>query len=591
MAAAPSPSSDEFLEIGSVLDGRYRIDGVIGGGGMARVYRAEHLGIGRSVAIKVLYASQSRSREAVTRFQREAITSGRLEHPNIVAVTDSGMLHDGRCFLVMESLDGETLADRLAREGRLPWRAALALVRGIVVGLRHAHDHGVIHRDIKPDNIFVLRRDEDPLVKILDFGIAKLQEGAASDTRITQRGLTVGSPTYMSPEQAVDGEITPASDLYSTTVVLFEMLAGRTPFDRGDPVATMKAHISMPPPTLRDMAPEIDLPHGLEEIVQRGLAKSIAERIGSAGKLLGMLDRICAEAAASHVRGSRPATAPEAASPSGWSELATAERRPDSDQHTGRAHRRQVERTMLVRARSRTRAPIIIGSMAFTLIAVIVGYLALGSKDHATVASNPVTSQVAADASNPVTSQVATDAASLITSEPHPAALADQPTTSPDAASEDDVEIDMEDEAASAATRSAPGSAGSSTTKEKKRDRDQAKQWIAKGNADLKAGKFDEATTSFQRALAANRNAHGALAGLAEVAYNRADFSGAVLTAKRAVALAPARVGYRMTLAKSYYKIMRYEDAVQQWRKVLELDPTNTSAQNNIEMAQSKTGR
>src|SRR5690242_4507753 len=112
------PSPDELLEPGSVLDGRYRIDGVFGGGGMARVYRAEHLGIGRSVAIKVLHARLSQNRDAVARFQREAVTSGRLEHPNIVSVTDSGMLHDGRCFLVMESLDGETLGERLAREHR-----------------------------------------------------------------------------------------------------------------------------------------------------------------------------------------------------------------------------------------------------------------------------------------------------------------------------------------------------------------------------------------------------------------------------------------------------------------------------------------
>src|SRR5262249_54849970 len=154
---------------GSVLADRYRIEGVLGGGGMARVYRAEHLELARPVAIKVLHASHSRDREAVLRFQREAATSRRLSHPNIVSVTDAGLLEDGCCYLVMEALEGETLDEQLRREGRRPWPDAVRLLREVLLGLRHAHAHGVVHRDIKPGNIFLLRASAGPLVKLLDF--------------------------------------------------------------------------------------------------------------------------------------------------------------------------------------------------------------------------------------------------------------------------------------------------------------------------------------------------------------------------------------------------------------------------------------
>ncbi|HLL23030.1 MAG TPA: serine/threonine-protein kinase, partial [Kofleriaceae bacterium] len=166
-------SADEGLQIGSVLDGRYRIDTVIGTGGMGRVYRGEHTGIGRTVAIKVLHTEISRNREAAQRFQREALASGRLDHPNIVGVSDFGVLDDGACYLVMEALEGEPLGRRLDRETRLPWPFALEILRGVLLGLKHAHDKGVVHRDIKPDNIFLAQKEGELVVKILDFGIAK----------------------------------------------------------------------------------------------------------------------------------------------------------------------------------------------------------------------------------------------------------------------------------------------------------------------------------------------------------------------------------------------------------------------------------
>src|SRR3954467_8170250 len=276
MAASPSPSSEDPFAIGSVVDDRYRIEAVLGSGGMGRVYRAEHTKIGKTVAIKVLHADLGRNREASQRFQREAIASGRLDHPNIVGVSDFGVLDDGACYLVMEVLEGESLGDRLARDHRIHWVEAIDILRGVLSGLRHAHERGVVHRDIKPDNIYLAHKDGDPVIKILDFGIAKLYAGSAEDPASTRAGLTVGTPAYLSPEQACGGEITPASDLYSASIVLYEMLAGRGPFEDKDPLAMLGAHVSRIPPPIPQTAPDIEIPPGLEAVIDAGLVKASA---------------------------------------------------------------------------------------------------------------------------------------------------------------------------------------------------------------------------------------------------------------------------------------------------------------------------
>lgn len=287
------PSPEDALENGCVVADRYRIGGIIGGGGMARVYRAEHLEAAHPVAVKVLYASHCRDRESVLRFQREAAMARRLRHPNIVTVTDTGVLEDGRYFLVMESLDGETLEARIAREKRIPWRVAASLLGELLLGLRHAHEHSVVHRDIKPENIFLLR-GEGPRVKLLDFGAAKLYTNEPANMKITQRGVAIGAPLYMAPEQAVAGEVTPASDLYSMTVVLFEMLTGEPPFVRSSAPATMKAHVFARAPKLRETAPDLEVPDALEEIVRRGLAKLPVSRISSAEAYLQLFEELTA---------------------------------------------------------------------------------------------------------------------------------------------------------------------------------------------------------------------------------------------------------------------------------------------------------
>jgi serine/threonine-protein kinase len=202
------------------------------------------------------------------------------------------VLDDGSLYLVMEALDGEGLGARIERDKRIGWLEAIEIIRGVLAGLRHAHDRGVVHRDIKPDNIYLAKKDGEQIIKILDFGIAKLYAGNADDPAMTRAGLTVGTPAYLSPEQAVGGAITPASDLYSTSVVLFEMLTGRVPFDEKDPLAMLTAHVSRDAPTFAEAAPDLAAPPALEAVVQHGMSKVSAERISSAVDYMRALDDV-----------------------------------------------------------------------------------------------------------------------------------------------------------------------------------------------------------------------------------------------------------------------------------------------------------
>ena len=200
-----------------------------------------------------------------------------------------------RCSSSWRRSKARRSASRLEREKRIPWLEALEILRGVLAGLRHAHDKGVVHRDIKPDNIFLAQKDGERVIKILDFGIAKLVAGNADDPASTRAGLTVGTPAYLSPEQAVGGAITPASDLYSTSVVLYEMLTGRAPFEDTDPLAMLTAHVSRDVPPFAEVAPDLVVPPGLEQVILHGPPEGRrASAPSSATEYMEALDRCCA---------------------------------------------------------------------------------------------------------------------------------------------------------------------------------------------------------------------------------------------------------------------------------------------------------
>jgi serine/threonine protein kinase len=282
---------------GETLDGRYRIERVLGAGGLGTVYLATQLRLDRPVAIKMLHRELLPSADLRKRFEREVQTLSRLAHPHIVTVTDSGVLDDGMGYLVMELLDGSSLEEHLLRKGALDPSEAIEVVRQMLLGLAEAHGKGILHRDLKPANVFVHPLVEGIHVKLLDFGLAKVRDDMASHpgnyATLTADGTIVGTPTYMAPEQATSGpSITPAADLYAVGIVLFEMLTGRPPFRFDDKLMTIRAHMTEPVPELEAFAPELRPSDGLRAFLQRALRKDRAERFGDARTMLRELDAL-----------------------------------------------------------------------------------------------------------------------------------------------------------------------------------------------------------------------------------------------------------------------------------------------------------
>ncbi|HUS64803.1 MAG TPA: serine/threonine-protein kinase [Kofleriaceae bacterium] len=286
-------------KVGDVLDSRYRITGVLGSGGMGSVYRAEHVTIRRPVAIKVLHPDFAEDPDYAKRFEREAFVTGRTDHPNCVTVSDFGPLDGGGFYLVMELVDGVLLADLLDDEERLPARRALSITRHILRGLGHAHAAGIVHRDVKPANVILLKQDGDEdFAKILDFGIAKLVDAAAvhdpANNQLTRIGTTVGTPTYVAPEQAVGGAIDARADLYSVSIMLYEMVAGLPPFQADETVKVLAMHLSAPVPPIAQRAPGVHVSPAVEQAIVKGLAKDRADRYASAADFIAAIDDLFA---------------------------------------------------------------------------------------------------------------------------------------------------------------------------------------------------------------------------------------------------------------------------------------------------------
>ena len=276
--------------IGAVVGERYRIVSRIGVGGMGAVYRAEHTMMRRDLAIKVLLSELGGREEFARRFEREAESASRLAHPNIITVTDFGRTPDGSLFLAMEFLAGDSLTTAI-NGGPLPRERALGIIRQILRGLDHAHGAGVVHRDLKPDNIMLVERDgQRDVVKILDFGIAKVTEPASGQEVLTQAGVIFGTPEYLSPEQAVGESVDARADLYAAGVILYEMLAGRRPFESEDKVKIISMHLSHAPPRIREVDPTVDVPFALEQVVLQALEKHRENRFASATAFLQALE-------------------------------------------------------------------------------------------------------------------------------------------------------------------------------------------------------------------------------------------------------------------------------------------------------------
>jgi beta-lactam-binding protein with PASTA domain/tRNA A-37 threonylcarbamoyl transferase component Bud32 len=272
------------LDENSVIDGRYRIIGHVGSGGMADVYRAEDTHLERTVALKLLYRRFAQDQEFVERFRREASAAAALQHPNVVSVYDRGE-YDGTYYIAMEFCEGKSLKEVIAREAPLDPQRAIELTKTILLAARFAHRRGVIHRDLKPHNVIIGPGGPGDGVKVADFGIAR-----AGASEITEVGAIMGTAQYLSPEQAQGHAVNEASDLYSLGVVLFEMLTGRPPFEGDSAVAIALKHVNQPPPSPREFRPE--LPPELEAVVLKALAKRPEDRYLDADSFIRDLETV-----------------------------------------------------------------------------------------------------------------------------------------------------------------------------------------------------------------------------------------------------------------------------------------------------------
>ncbi len=274
------------LDTGDIIDNKYEILGLLGEGGMGAVYEGRNLLIQRRVAIKVLHASVSAARDIVKRFEREAQAAGRIGSDHIMEVLDLGLLPGGDHYMVLEFLDGETVADRIERKGKLTAAELAPLLKQALIGLQAAHQAGIVHRDLKPDNLFILKEKagRKDYVKIIDFGISKFA-GGGGDMSMTSTGAVMGTPYYMSPEQAKGaGGVTHLSDIYSMGVIAFEALTGRVPYESTSFNELLFKIVLNAPPVLLDVDPKID--PAFARIVERAMAKDVSARFQSAADFI-----------------------------------------------------------------------------------------------------------------------------------------------------------------------------------------------------------------------------------------------------------------------------------------------------------------
>ncbi len=291
MVGGPTPSAGTpglSEVIGQTLGGRYLVTRKIGQGGMGAVYEATHTLIGKRVAVKVLLEKYAQREAIVKRLKQEAQLASSVGNEHIIDITDFGSTEDGRTFVVMEFLDGESLAECLGRETQLPEQRILRIASQACSALAAAHAKGVVHRDIKPENLFLLKRKDQDFVKVVDFGISKSLRTSSEEeetTRLTQTGMVLGTPLYMSPEQARgDDELDQRVDVYALGVIMYEAAAGRVPFIGNNYLSVISQVLNEEPKPLRELRPELS--EEFDAVVMKAMSKDVKERYASANDML-----------------------------------------------------------------------------------------------------------------------------------------------------------------------------------------------------------------------------------------------------------------------------------------------------------------
>jgi tRNA A-37 threonylcarbamoyl transferase component Bud32 len=291
VATEPLPNAGPQKDalIGTVVDGRYRMEAQIGEGGMGVVYKATHVSLNKTLALKLLRGEMAKDAEVVQRFIQEAQAATSIGHENIIDINDFGRLPDGTVYFVMEYLNGMPLNDLIKRGGSIPVGQAVEIIRQIADALGAAHQRGIIHRDMKPDNVYIVARGETQnFVKVLDFGIAKV--GGASN-KLTRTGMVFGTPHYMSPEQAAGQSVDARTDIYALGVIMYEMFTGRVPFDADTFMGVLTKHMFEKPEPMNQAGAERQL-GALEQITMRALEKKPENRYQTMQELSDDLERV-----------------------------------------------------------------------------------------------------------------------------------------------------------------------------------------------------------------------------------------------------------------------------------------------------------
>jgi len=576
----PKPLEEGSRMVGALLSGRYQIKRLCGEGGMGRVYEAEHVEIGKRVAIKVLHPAYSRTPDLVERFRREARAASRIEHPNVVNVTDFGTTEDGSLFFVMEYIEGIELGLLIHREGPLGPVRALRIAEQMCEALQAAHDVGVIHRDLKPENILLLGQGKDSrsppaqsspgleprepsdFVKVLDFGIAKsaeIEEGTSSrrGKRLTRPGVAMGTPEYMAPEQAAGHPADPRSDIYAVGSIMYEMLCGSPPYEGDNVMEVLHKKANESPQLLAELRP--GLAPAIISLVERAMARSPDDRPKTMADLAYEI----------HTIETALVMTP---SPVVLQAASTSSR--DDAQGGYQAVFGEVSETRVVRhVATRRRYQIAVGIVVAVLAAF--GMFRLGRSLRGVPPSPPESVPSAALSPTPLPPPQPP-------SEPAPAldaASEAAPGTEPEPAKESEPAAENTEGA-----KREPSPRGRSSLAVPTKLNEEA---LREAQQLLHAQRYDDARAAFERLLAAKQSKGAASAGLAKIAFQEKNYKLAVERAKDS-ARSGGGAEARVLLGDAYFKLEKYDEAKKAYSEALKLDPNNRVAGQGLRLVEGQ---
>jgi serine/threonine protein kinase/tetratricopeptide (TPR) repeat protein len=585
---AASPTDEGSRMVGALLAGRYQIKRLRGEGGMGRVYEAEHIEIGKRVAVKVLHPAYSRTPDLVERFRREARAASRIEHPNVVNVTDFGTTAEGSLFFVMEYIEGIELGLLIHREGPLAINHALRITEQMCAALQAAHDAGVIHRDLKPENILLVgpanttRTPNGPggqpageavaampdLVKVLDFGIAKsdeIDDSPRIGKRLTRPGVAMGTPEYMAPEQAAGHPADPRSDIYAVGSILYEMLTGIPPYDGENVMEILHKKANEPPRSMVELRPDVPAP--VVALVDRAMAREPDDRPQSMAELARQIREVEITLSVT------PAPVLLALPPA--EQARNEESLPITDFFAipGRlwATARSWRWLLLGAA--------ILGALAMVLVARgntrVPERTRAGRLGPAAVPAPVVTPPVQPEpALTSLDAAVASDTQSPSDGEEP---VAEEPQGGAEAVPAEET---PKREASSRlrSTHSSPGVVLSQA---------ESSKILQDAREFLRAQRFDEARSAFERLIHAGRSRGPALVGLAKIAFQKHDYQEAVARAREG-ARAGGGAEARVVLGDAYFRLEKFAEARKAYEDALKLDPDNRTARQNLDLVERR---